>query len=83
MYLAYTDYAIRFEFWGDEIEDISTIDAESGKTIENLEEILIYPANLFVSSPENTHQAIVEIQDDLLLQVESFLKEGKVKRRND
>ena len=49
LYLAYTDYAIRFEFWGDEIEDISTIDPESGKTIENLEEILIYTANLFVS----------------------------------
>ena len=77
LYLAYTDYAIRFEFWGDDIEDLSTIDPESAKTIENLEEILIYPANLFVSSPENTHQAIVEIQDDLLLQVESFQKEGK------
>ena len=77
LYLAYTDYAIRFEFWGDEIENISTVDPETGKTIDNLEDILIYPANLFVSSPENTHQAIIEIQDDLLIQIEEFQKDGK------
>ena len=77
LYLAYTDYAIRFEFWGDEIENISTINPETGKTIEDLEDILIYPANLFVSSPENTHQAIIEIQDDLLIQIEEFQKNGK------
>jgi excinuclease ABC subunit B len=77
LYLAYTDYAIRFEFWGDEIENISTIDPETGKTIDNLEDILIYPANLFVSSPENTHQAIIEIQDDLLIQIEEFQQDGK------
>jgi len=77
LYLAYTDYAIRFEFWGDEIENISTIDPETGKTIDNLEDILIYPANLFVSSPENTHQAIIEIQDDLLIQIEEFQKDWK------
>ena len=77
LYLAYTDYAIRFEFWGDEIENISTINPETGKTIEDLKDILIYPANLFVSSPENTHQAIIEIQDDLLIQIEEFQKNGK------
>ena len=77
LYLAYTDYAIRFEFWGDEIENISTINPETGKTIDNLEDILIYPANLFVSSPENTHQAIIEIQDDLLIQIEEFQQDGK------
>ena len=38
---------------------------------------MIYPANLFVSSPENTHQAIIEIQDDLLIQIEEFQKDGK------
>ena len=77
LYLAYTDYAIRIEFWGDEIENISTVNPETGKEIEILEDLLIYPANLFVSSPENTHQAIKEIQDDLLIQVEAFQKEGK------
>ena len=59
LYLAYTDYAIRFEFWGDEIESISTINPETGKEIEVLEDILIYPANLFVSSPENTQEGLM------------------------
>jgi len=77
LYLAYTDYAIRFEFWGDEIESISTINPETGKEIEVLEDILIYPANLFVSSPENTQEAIHEIQDDLVEQVEIFNENGQ------
>lgn len=78
LYLAYTDYAIRFEFWGDEIENICSIDPESGDEIEQLEDILIYPANLFVSSPENTQTAIHEIQDDMMVQVEAFRESGKI-----
>ncbi|PHR45414.1 MAG: excinuclease ABC subunit B [Fluviicola sp.] len=77
IYLAYADYALRVDFWGDDIENISTIDPESNKTIEELEAINIYPANIFVSSPETTQQAIVQIQDDMMLQVESFKSEGK------
>ncbi len=78
LFLAYTDYAIRFEFWGDEIENISSIDPESGEEIEQLDDLLIYPANLFVSSPENTQTAIHEIQDDMLQQVEAFREVGKI-----
>ena len=78
LFLAYTDYAIRFEFWGDEIENISSIDPENGSEIESLEDILIYPANLFVSSPENTQTAIHEIQDDMMQQVEAFREAGKI-----
>lgn len=77
IYLAYADYALRIDFWGDDIENISTIDPESNKTIEELEAINIYPANIFVSSPETTQQAIVQIQDDMMLQVEAFKSEGK------
>lgn len=77
IYLAYADYALRIDFWGDDIENISTINPESNKTIEELEAINIYPANIFVSSPETTQQAIVQIQDDMMLQVESFKSEGK------
>jgi excinuclease ABC subunit B len=77
IYLAYADYALRIDFWGDDIENISTIDTESNKTIEELEAINIYPANIFVSSPETTQQAIVQIQDDMMLQVEAFKSEGK------
>ena len=77
LYLAYADYAIRFEFWGDDIEKISSINPETGDEIEEMKEILIYPANLFVSSPENTQTAIHEIQDDMLEQVDAFQAQGK------
>jgi len=78
IYLAYTDYALRIGFWGDEIETIAAIDPESGKTLEKYEEIDIFPANLFVSSPDNTRQAITQIQDDLIPQVAAFKEEGKL-----
>ncbi len=78
IYLAYADYALRIGFWGDEIETISAIDPESGKTLEKYEQIDIFPANLFVSSPDNTRQAITQIQDDLVLQVAAFKEEGKL-----
>ncbi|MDP4596729.1 MAG: excinuclease ABC subunit UvrB [Crocinitomicaceae bacterium] len=78
IYLAYADYALRIGFWGDEIETIAAIDPESGKTIEKYEQIDIFPANLFVSSPDNTRQAITQIQDDLIPQVAAFKEEGKL-----
>lgn len=78
LFLAYADYAIRFEFWGDEIEKISSINPENGEEIEVMTDILIYPANLFVSSPENTQTAIHEIQDDMVEQVEAFRNQGKI-----
>ncbi|MBW7869063.1 MAG: excinuclease ABC subunit UvrB [Brumimicrobium sp.] len=77
IFLAYADYALRIEFWGDEIEAISTIDPISNNKIEQLDAINIYPANIFVSSPENTREAIEMIQDDLVIQVEAFKREGK------
>jgi excinuclease ABC subunit B len=77
IFLAYADYALRISFWGDEIEKIAAIDPETGKQLEVFQQIDIFPANLFVSSPENTRQAIIQIQDDLVLQVENFKAEGK------
>lgn len=77
IFLAYADYVLRIEFWGDEIENIYTFDPESNDILEKLEAINIYPANIFVSSPENTKQAVEMIQDDLVLQVEAFKREGK------
>jgi excinuclease ABC subunit B len=78
IYLAYADYALRIGFWGDEIETISSIDPETNQKIESYSEIDVFPANLFVSSPENTRQAIEQIQDDLVVQVENFRKDGKL-----
>src|SRR5690606_5475840 len=58
IYLAYADYALRIEFWGDEIEGISSIDPLNNSKMETYEEISVYPANIFVSSPENTRHAL-------------------------
>jgi len=78
IFLAYADYALRIAFWGDEIEAITSIDPETNQKIETYKEIDIFPANLFVSSPENTRQAIEQIQDDLVAQVENFKQEGRI-----
>lgn len=78
IFLAYADYALRISFWGDEIEKIAAIDPETGKQIEQFQQIDIFPANLFVSSPDNTRQAIIQIQDDLVEQVANFKAEGKI-----
>jgi excinuclease ABC subunit B len=78
IYLAYADYALRVDFWGDEIERISAIDPEHNQVFETFERIKIYPANIFVTSPDTTFQAIKEIQDDMVVQVEAFKREAKV-----
>lgn len=77
IYLAYADYGLRIVFWGDEIEEIYTIDPESNQKLEDYEEINIYPANIFISSQENTRKAIYEIQDDLVETVAKYKEEGK------
>ena len=78
IFLAYADYAIRFDFWGDEIEGIYSIDPVSSKKMETLEEINLYPANIFVTSPETIHRALDQIGEDMVTQVAAFKKEGKI-----
>ena len=78
VFLAYADYAIRFDFWGDEIEGIYSIDPVSSKKMEILEEINLYPANIFVTSPETIHKALDQIGEDMVTQVAAFKKEGKI-----
>jgi excinuclease ABC subunit B len=78
IYLAYADYGLRIEFWGDEIERISAFDPETGIVLEIYEEINIYPANIFVSSPDNTKRAVDLIFEDMVLQVENFKTEKKI-----
>lgn len=74
---AYADTGIRVQFSGDEIEKIQSFDPISGSVIFNFDEINIYPANLFVSSPETIQGAVRDIQDDLVKQVEFFNSIGK------
>ena len=78
IYLAYADYGLRIEFWGDEIERISAFDPENGVVLDQYEEINIYPANIFVSSPENTKRAVDLIFEDMVQQVENFKEERKI-----
>jgi excinuclease ABC subunit B len=77
IHLAYADNAVRVYFWGDEIELIELIDPENGKRISELDDFVINPANLFVTTKERLKNAEFQIQDDLTLQKNFFEKEGK------
>lgn len=77
IYLAYSDEKLRVVFWGDEIESIEEVDAETGYRVATFEEYKVYPANLFLTSKETQELAIRKIQDDLVQQVDFFTKNGK------
>ena len=77
VFLAYSDFAYRFSFWGDEIESIVTIDPETGKSGEKHDEVVIFPANIFVTASWRIQDAIRQIQDDLVKQVEFFKNNGR------
>jgi len=74
---SYGDLAYRIHYFGDEIEEIESFDVLNNKQIEQFENIRIYPANLFVTSPEVLQNAIHQIQDDLVLQYEYMKDIGK------
>jgi excinuclease ABC subunit B len=77
VFVAYADFAFRIVFWGDEIESLHTIDPATGKKITDETSIIIYPANLFVTGKETLQQAIYEIQDDMMAQIQLFEEEGR------
>ena len=74
---AYADDAVRIQFFGDEIEEISTFNPENGSQLLVHENYSIYPANIFVTTKERTKAAIHQIQDDLVRQVDFFKEIGK------
>ncbi|MFA7401260.1 MAG: excinuclease ABC subunit UvrB [Bacteroidales bacterium] len=74
---AYGDIAYRITFWGDEIENLESIDAVKGFSLGKINELTIYPANIFVTSQDIIHQAIREIQIDLKEQIDYFKQIGK------
>ncbi len=74
IYLAYADYALRVQFFGNSVESIETFEASTGKKIETLDSIKIYPANIFVTSPETLNKSLQNIAEDLVKQV-NFMKE--------
>ena len=73
----YADHAFRIHFFGDEIEEIEAFDAHSNEVIERYDRLNIYPANMFVTSPDVLNGAIKNIQDDLVKQHDYFKEIGK------
>ncbi|WP_281631710.1 excinuclease ABC subunit UvrB [Flavobacterium luteolum] len=77
VYPSYADDAYRIHFFGDEIEEIESFDAKTSQVIEKFQRLTIYPANMFVTSPEVLQGAIWQIQQDLVKQVDYFKEIGK------
>ena len=77
VYPSYTDRYFRINFWGDEIDEIEVLHSETGELIDTVDELEIYPANIFVTSPDKLNNAIKEIQIDLGKQIEYFKSIGK------
>ena len=77
IYPSYADDAFRIHFFGDEIEEIEAFDVKTSRVIERHEKLTIYPANMFVTSPDVLQNAIWEIQQDLVKQVDYFKEIGK------
>jgi excinuclease ABC subunit B len=73
----YADIAYKIHFFGDEIELIESFDPINSKKIEQYEKVKIYPANIFVTSPDIIQNAILQIQEDLVKQVDYFKEIGK------
>ncbi|MBP6386812.1 MAG: DEAD/DEAH box helicase family protein, partial [Pseudarcicella sp.] len=77
VYLAYADFGYRFIFFGDEIESIHRIDPQTGKKITDEKMVAIFPANLFVTGRDVMLNAIKNIQDDLVAQINFFTNEKR------
>jgi len=77
IYPAYLDFYYRVVFLGNEIEEIYSMSPDDGNKISDTDEIKIFPANIFVTSPEKIKNAINQIQDDLIKQIAFFKENGK------
>ena len=77
IYLAYSDLGYRIVFWGDDIEEIETFDPINGNTLEKLEQAIIYPANIFVTTKYRMQAALKQIEQDLFKQIDFFKDTGK------
>ncbi len=74
---AYADIAYRIVFWDDEIDAIESFNPVTGSRIEEISEVTIFPANIFITSKDKMNAAIVQIQDDMFRQAEYFREMGK------
>ena len=85
--MAYSDYILRVTWWDDEIDNIEEVDPVTMRSAQSFADYSIYPANLFVTSKEQTENAVRLIQDDMVKQVEYFhsigddIKAQRIKER--
>lgn len=77
VYPGYADHAFKIHFFGDEVEAIELFNPETNEFIGESDKLQIYPANMFVTSPDVLQNAIKDIQDDLVKQLEYFKEIGK------
>ena len=77
VFLAYADYAYRITFWGDEVEELESFDPVSGKRIEKMKDIAIFPANIYIAPRDQLPTIIHEIQDELKAHIDYFNSTGK------
>ena len=77
IFLAYADFVLRVVFWGDEIDEIQTVDPMNFQVLESFDAYKIYPASIFVTTKERIAQAIQYIEADLVKQVDYFRSIGK------
>ncbi|HRH59912.1 MAG TPA: DEAD/DEAH box helicase family protein, partial [Chitinophagaceae bacterium] len=75
--LPYVDYGYRITFFGDEIEEIESIDVNTNKRIATVADAAIFPANLYIARKDILQQIMYEIQDEMMMQHEYFKREGK------
>lgn len=76
VFMAYSDSVLRVTFWDDEIDSIEELDSITYKVMASFDEYQIYPANLFVTSKEQTEYAVRQIQEDLAKQIDFFNEIG-------
>ncbi len=74
---AYADYILRVVFWGDEVEEITTLDPLNLTTIENYEEFNLYPASIFITTKSRIENAIEQIKEDRDIQADYFRELGQ------
>ncbi|MGV8877641.1 MAG: excinuclease ABC subunit UvrB [Sphingobacteriaceae bacterium] len=77
IYPAYMDVAYRVSFYGDDIEELSTFDPANGKTIEKMENMVVFPANLYVAPRERFQQSVWAIQEELETRKQQFISEQR------
>ncbi len=75
---AYEEFVVRIELFGDEVESITTVDPLTGERIDELTELVVFPATHYTASEDRMHRAISGIEDELQLQLAAFEKDGKL-----